>query len=180
MNYRDKRASSPLRALSVSFSKPTNQEGLELCKPPTTEEKALVGKFGDAVDRSMAAEQDRNRLQNEAAKKAATERAAKLKLREDWFKNVFDPVCDAVNADLRPRGAQLLTRSIEDIGGMTITATLSRAAKPPNQTIIKVDNDAGIRFDGKLIGSGREPLEDAFVAFIERTFGGSDRPSIPD
>ena len=139
-----------------------------------------MGKFGDAIDRSMATAQDPNRLLNEAAKKAPSDRTAKLKLRDDWLKSIFDPVCGEVNADLKARGAQLLTRSVEGIGGLTVTATLSRAGKPPSQAIIKVDNDADIQFDGKPIGPGREPIEDAFIEFLERALGGSSRLSIPD
>jgi hypothetical protein len=85
-----------------------------------------------------------------------------------------------VNADLKARGAQLLTRSVEGIGGLTITATLSRAGKPPSQAIIKVDNNADIQFDGTPIGPGSEPLEDAFIEFLERAFGVSSRLTISD
>jgi hypothetical protein len=51
-----------------------------------------MGKFGDAVDRSMAAAQNHERLRDEAEKNAASDRAAKLKLRNDWFNDVFDHV----------------------------------------------------------------------------------------
>lgn len=139
-----------------------------------------MGKFGDAADRSIAAQRDQNRMATEAATRAAAERKVTLQFRTDWMKSVFDPVCDEVNADLQDRGAQLLVRSVDTFDALTVTATLSRAGKPPSQAIIKIDNNRNIRFEGRTIGAGREPLEDAFVEFIERAFGGSGRLAIPD